>query len=215
MIRVILVDDHGLIRTGLKSLLKDEPTITIVGEAENGMQLISLLESTQADVVLMDIEMPELNGFQTAQHLQHNFNSVKVLALTMFENEDYINKMMEMGAQGYILKNISKEELIHAVQMIASGKSYISAEITLNLLKKNKPTQTGINLESPELVELSKRELEVLKLITEGYTNAEIADKLFTSKRTIDSHRQRIIEKTQAKNTAALVRFAISRGIID
>lgn len=217
MIRVVLVDDHRLIRCGLRALLQDEPTITITGEAENGLQLIKLLESTPVDVILMDIKMPEMDGFDTTQHILQHFNSVKVLALTMFENENYLNKMMEMGAQGYILKNINKNELIHAVQMIASGKNYISAEITLNLLKKNKQPllETNVTTEAPELVELSRRELEVLKLITEGFTNAEIADKLFTSKRTIDSHRQRIIEKTQAKNTAALVRYAISRGIIE
>ncbi len=178
--------------------------------------MIHLLESTPVDVVLMDIKMPEMDGFEAAEHILHNFSSVKVLTLTMFENENYLNKMMELGVQGYILKNISREELIHAVQMIASGKNYISAEITINLLKKNlQPTANPEMLaETSELVELSKRELEVLKLITEGYTNAEIAGKLFTSKRTIDSHRQRIIEKTQAKNTAALVKYAISRGII-
>ncbi|GEO04629.1 oxygen regulatory protein NreC [Adhaeribacter aerolatus] len=216
MIKVIIVDDHRLIRTGLQSLLKDEPSISIVGEAENGVQLINLLETTPVDVVLMDIKMPEMDGFETAQHILQNFTSVKVLTLTMFENEDYINKMMEMGVQGYILKNISKEELVHAVQTIAKGQNYISAEITLNLLRKNKPslTENTANYEPAELIELSKRELEVLKLITEGFTNAEIADKLFTSKRTIDSHRQRIIEKTQARNTAALVRYAINRGII-
>ncbi|KAA5544757.1 response regulator [Adhaeribacter rhizoryzae] len=216
MIKVVLVDDHRLIRCGLRALLQDEPTITIAGEAENGVQLIKLLESTAVDVILMDIKMPEMDGFDATQHILQHFSSVKVLALTMFESENYLNKMMELGAQGYILKNIHKNELIHAVQMIASGKNYISAEITLNLLKKNKPSLPELNTNTaiPELVELSKRELEVLKLITEGFTNAEIADKLFTSKRTIDSHRQRIIEKTQARNTAALVRYAISRGII-
>lgn len=216
MIKVILVDDHRLIRYGLQSILKDEPSILVVGEAENGAQLINLLETTPVDVVLMDIKMPEMDGFEVAAHIQQNFNSIKVLALTMFQNEDYLNRMMELGVQGYILKNISKEELVHAVQMIANGNNYISAEITLNLLKKKNPPAavSGKKNHSPELVELSKRELEVLKLITEGFTNAEIAEKLFTSKRTIDSHRQRIIEKTQAKNTAALVKYALSRGII-
>jgi DNA-binding NarL/FixJ family response regulator len=221
MIKVILVDDHRIIRNGLRSLLENEPTIAVVGEAENGVQLIKLLESTAVDVVIMDIKMPEMDGFDTTQHLHENFNSIKILALSMFESENYIHKMMELGAQGYVLKNTTKKELVYAVQMIAMGKNYISAEITLNILKKNTdPTEINTYLTqiAPEakhdLVELSKRELEVLKLITEGLTNAEIADKLFTSKRTIDSHRQRIIEKTQTKNTAALVKYAINRGII-
>jgi DNA-binding NarL/FixJ family response regulator len=224
MIKVILADDHRIIRKGLRSLLENEPTINVVGEAENGLQLIDLLESTPVDVVLMDIKMPEMDGFDATLHLHENFNSIKILALSMYESENYINRMMELGAQGYLLKNITKDELVHALQIIASGKSYISADITLNLLKKNNEpaetlTQTDTVLgkanSNSGLVELSKRELEVLKLITDGYTNAEIAEKLFTSKRTIDSHRQRIIEKTQAKNTAALVRYAISKGMIN
>ena len=224
MIKVILADDHRIIRKGLRSLLENEPTINVVGEAENGLQLINLLESTPVDVVLMDIKMPEMDGFDATLHLHENFNSIKILALSMYESENYINRMMELGAQGYLLKNITKDELVHALQIIASGKSYISADITLNLLKKNNEpaetlTQTDTVLgkanSNSGLVELSKRELEVLKLITDGYTNAEIAEKLFTSKRTIDSHRQRIIEKTQAKNTAALVRYAISKGMIN
>jgi len=224
MIKVILADDHRIIRKGLRSLLENEPTINVVGEAENGLQLIDLLESTPVDVVLMDIKMPEMDGFDATLHLHENFNSIKILALSMYESENYINRMMELGAQGYLLKNITKDELVHALQIIASGKSYISADITLNLLKKNNEpaetlTQTDTVLgkanSNSGLVELSKRELEVLKLITDGYTNAEIAEKLFTSKRTIDSHRQRIFEKTQARNTAALVRYAISKGMIN
>jgi DNA-binding NarL/FixJ family response regulator len=224
MIKVILADDHRIIRKGLRSLLENEPTINVVGEAENGLQLIDLLESTPVDVVLMDIKMPEMDGFDATLHLHENFNSIKILALSMYESENYINRIMELGAQGYLLKNITKDELVHALQIIASGKSYISADITLNLLKKNNEpaetlTQTDTVLgkanSNSGLVELSKRELEVLKLITDGYTNAEIAEKLFTSKRTIDSHRQRIIEKTQARNTAALVRYAISKGMIN
>lgn len=217
MIKVILVDDHRIIRNGLRSLLAEEPSITIVGEAENGHHLISLLQSTPVDVIIMDIKMPVMDGFDATRHVSQNFNAIKILALSMFESENYINKMMELGAQGYILKKISREELIHAIRMIASGKNYISAEITLNLLKKNSgspESSNGIAKEEAELIELSKRELEVLKWITEGLTNAEIAEKLFTSKRTIDSHRQRIIEKTQVKNTAALVKYAVSRGII-
>ncbi|WP_026464825.1 response regulator transcription factor [Adhaeribacter aquaticus] len=216
MIRVILVDDHRLIRKGLRSLLEEELTVQVVGEAESGSQLIDLLQTVETDVVIMDIKMPHMDGFDATRFLTKNFQSVKVLALSMFESENYINKMLEVGAQGYILKNITREELVHAVQMIANGKNYISAEITINLLKKNNSTASTENQnESTEFVELSKRELEVLKLITDGLTNAEIAEKLFTSKRTIDSHRQRIIEKTQAKNTAALVKYALSNGIIN
>lgn len=218
MIKIVLVDDHRLIRKGLRALLENNPTIEIVGEASSGVELVELLEKVSVDVVLMDIKMPHMDGFDATRHIVENFQSVKILALSMFESENYINRMLELGAQGYILKNITKEELVYAIESIAQGKPYISAEISINLLRKKgggDEDPLARSLAEAEIVELSKRELEVLKLITDGLTNAEIAEKLFTSKRTIDSHRQRIIEKTQAKNTAALVKYAISKGIIN
>jgi DNA-binding NarL/FixJ family response regulator len=217
VIKIIIVDDHRLIRKGLRALLENVPSIEIVGEAGSGVELVDLLTKVPVDVVIMDIKMPHMDGFDATRHIVENFQSVKILALSMFESEDYINRMLELGAQGYILKNISREELVHAIENIARGNHYISAEISINLLRKNAGGEGGPlakTFPDTEIVELSKRELEVLKLITDGMTNAEIAEKLFTSKRTIDSHRQRIIEKTQAKNTAALVKYAISKGII-
>lgn len=219
MIKIILVDDHRLIRKGLRALLENVSTIEIVGEAASGLELVALLEKVPVDVVLMDIKMPQMDGFDATRHIVEHFQSVRILALSMFESESYISRMLELGAQGYILKNITREELVFAIETIAQGQPYISAEISINLLRKNGGgTEEDLLTEAlpeAEIVELSKRELEVLKLITEGLTNAEIAEKLFTSKRTIDSHRQRIIEKTQARNTAALVKYAISKGIIN
>jgi DNA-binding NarL/FixJ family response regulator len=217
VIKIIIVDDHRLIRKGLRALLENVATVEIVGEAASGLELVELIEKVPVDVVIMDIKMPHMDGFDATRHITQNFQSVKILALSMFESENYINRMLECGAQGYILKNITREELVHAIETIARGNHYISAEISINLLRKNAAMEgdaEGRMLPDAEIVELSKRELEVLKLITDGLTNAEIAEKLFTSKRTIDSHRQRIIEKTQAKNTAALVKYAISKGII-
>jgi DNA-binding NarL/FixJ family response regulator len=216
MIKVILVDDHRLIRRGLRSLLENIATIEVVGEAASGLELVELLEKVEVDVVLMDIKMPHMDGYDATRHVVENFQSVKILALSMFEGETYVNRMLELGALGYILKNITQEELVYAIETIAQGKPYISAEISINLLRKSAAGELQAKVpQEPEIAELSKRELEVLKLITDGLTNAEIAEKLFTSKRTIDSHRQRIIEKTQAKNTAALVKYAISKGIIN
>jgi DNA-binding NarL/FixJ family response regulator len=219
MIKIIITDDHRLIRKGLKAMLEDVAAIEIVGEAASGVELMQLLEQVSADVVLMDIKMPQMDGFEATRFIMDNFPSVKILALSMFESQNYINQMLELGAQGYILKNITQEELIYAIEVVSQGHPYISAEISINLLRKNageeKQDLLGKSFPEDEAVELSRRELEVLKLITDGLTNAEIAEKLFTSKRTIDSHRQRIIEKTQARNTAALVKYAISKGIIN
>lgn len=218
MIKVMVADDHRLIRNGIKSFLKQETSVSIVGEAENGKKLVQMLNNTEVDVILMDIKMPEMDGFDTTKHIVQHFKSVKILALSMFESEEYINKMLQVGALGYILKNITREELIHAITQISRGQPYIASEITVNFLKKNAgkkvtyPSSEG--METSVMADLSKRELEVLKLIGEGLTNGQIAEKLFTSKRTIDSHRKRIIEKTQAKNSAALIKLALKNGII-
>ncbi|RNI21828.1 response regulator [Rufibacter latericius] len=216
MIKVILVDDHTLIRDGLKSLLKSERTIQIIGEAENGQQLLDLLETTTPDVIMLDLNMPVMDGFETLQHLQQKYPNVKVLILTMLDQESYVHKVRSAGAMGYVLKTAGRDELVHAIKTVANDNSFISSEVALNLLNKaNNPEGATQSAGSKNNPELSKREMEVLKLIAEGYTNAEIADKLFASKRTIESHRQHLIEKTKARNTATLIKYAIQEGLID
>jgi DNA-binding NarL/FixJ family response regulator len=219
MIKILLVDDHKIIRDGIKSLLKEEADIQVIGEASNGRELIDVLPTIEVDVILMDINMPVMDGFETTKYVTANFPGIKVLVLSMLDHENYISRMMEAGALGYLLKNTGRDELLHAIKMVASGNTYICSDIAINLLKiiNHGPAPKIESQSIPEKTvntELSKREIEVLKLIAEGFTNAEIADKLFTSKRTIESHRQKLIEKTQAKNTAALIKYAISKGII-
>jgi DNA-binding NarL/FixJ family response regulator len=213
MTRVILVDDHKIIRDGIQALLKDEKNIEVVGEAGNGEELLKLLEHTPADVVLMDMNMPVMDGFETTRHLKQHHPHLKVLVLTMLDSDRYVTKLIDAGASGYILKSAGKDELVHAIQVVSSGQSYICTEVSMALLRKmNSPEEAQ---EQKAGASLSKRELEVLKLIGEGFTNAQIADKLFTSKRTIESHRQNLIDKTNVKNTAALIKFAVSHGIIE
>jgi DNA-binding NarL/FixJ family response regulator len=220
MIKILLVDDHKIIRDGIKSLLKEEADIQVIGEASNGRELIDMLPKVEVDVILMDINMPVMDGFETTKYVTANCPDIKVLVLSMLDHENYISRMMEVGALGYLLKNTGRDELLHAIKMVASGNTYICSDIAINLLKiindgsVPKVEEPQPNLEKTTNTELSKREIEVLKLIAEGFTNAEIADKLFTSKRTIESHRQKLIEKTHAKNTAALIKYAISKGLI-
>lgn len=216
MINLIVTDDHKIIRDGIKSLLRSEQTIQVVGEAANGNELISLLATTPADVVLMDINMPEKDGFETTQYMAEHYPNIKVLVLSMLDHESYVNKIMNAGASGYILKNAGREELCSAIQLVARGIPYICSEVAMDLLKKthsSAPAPSGLRTDM-ETKDLSKREMEVLALIAEGYTNAEIADKLFTSKRTIETHRQNLLEKTNCKNTATLIRYALQRGLI-
>ncbi|QHL89214.1 response regulator [Nibribacter ruber] len=216
MIKVILADDHTLIRDGLKSLLKSDRSIQVIGEAENGVQLLELLETLTPDVVMLDLNMPVMDGFKTLEQLKVKYPQVKVLVLTMLDQDSYVTKVRTAGALGYVLKTAGRTELIHAIKTVAEDNSYICSEVALNLLNRvnNGPgDQPEANSKGPS--DLSKREMEVLRLIAEGYTNAEIADKLFASKRTIESHRQHLIEKTKAKNTATLIKYAIQQGLID
>ncbi len=219
MVNVILTDDHKIIRDGIKALLHDEENIKVIGEASNGNELIKLLAQQPADVVLMDINMPEMDGFETTRYLKDHFPDVRVLVLSMLDSESYITKIMEAGATGYILKNAGKEELSSAIQLVASGTPYICSDVAMGLLRRtnvNAPMAfAGSNTSATGQKELSKREIEVLGLIAEGYTNAEIAEKLFTSKRTIETHRQNLLEKTQTRNTATLIKYALQKGIIE
>jgi DNA-binding NarL/FixJ family response regulator len=215
MIRVLLTDDHTILRDGIRALLTLQPGLEVVGEAGNGQELLALLESTPADVVLMDINMPVMDGFETMAHLREQYPDLRVLVLSMLDHENYVHRMLEAGAYGYVLKNADITEISHAIRTVAAGRPFLCTELGLDLLNKLVRTSVvvseGNRLKSGDL---SKRELEVLHLIAEGLTNSEIADRLFTSKRTIETHRQNIIEKTQTKNTAALIKFAVSNGLL-
>jgi len=216
-IRVLLADDHKIIRDGIKSMLRAEQAIEIVGEASNGRELVNLLPDLATDLILMDVNMPEMDGFETTAYIAKHHPSVKVLVLSMLDHERYITKMLEAGALGYILKNTGREELTHAIKTVASGNLYICSEIAINLLKRNHPVPVKypITDEPSATAKLSKRELEVLQLLADGLNNTEIAEKLFTSKRTVESHRKNLLAKTESKNTASLIKYALSRGIID
>jgi DNA-binding NarL/FixJ family response regulator len=224
MIRVLLTDDHTILRDGIRALLSQEADMQVVGEAGNGQALLDLLAHTAADVVLMDINMPVLDGFAVMPFLREKHPAVRVLVLSMLDHENYVHRMLQAGAMGYVLKNADSAEITHAIRTVAAGRPFLCTEIGLELLhrmverQQATPAEVAVPVATARpagAVELSGRELEVLKLIAEGLTNQEIADTLFTSKRTIETHRQNIIEKTQAKNTAALIRYAMSQGLIE
>ena len=215
MIRVFLVDDHPVVRDGIRSLLEHEAGIEVVGTAGNGQELLDQLPASPTDLVLVDINMPVMDGYTTTQRLREEYPNIKVLALSMLVEELYIGRMLEAGASGYLLKSTGKEEILHAIHAVMEGKLFLCSEIGLAMLHKVLNWDTsGVAATAHRNQLLSKREMEVLQLIAEGLTNAEIAERLFTSKRTVETHRQNILEKTQAKNTAALVKIALSDGLI-
>ncbi|WP_051718341.1 response regulator [Hymenobacter sp. IS2118] len=216
MTRILLADDHTILRDGIRALLSADADLEVVGEASNGTEILAILETTPVDVVLMDVQMPVLDGFATVPEIRRRFPEVRVLVLTMLDHEKYVARMFEAGAMGYVLKNAAISEITYAIRTVAAGNPFLCTEIGLSLLNKAVAQSPIVGTEEGGHagVDLTARELEVLKLIAEGLTNSEISDKLFTSKRTIETHRQNIIAKTQAKNTAALIKLAVSRGFI-
>jgi len=210
MIRLFLVDDHAILREGLRVLFKQEGALQVVGEAENGEQLLAQLPTTPCDVVLLDLHMPGLDGLATTQRLHAEFPDVRVLVLSMVDNERAIGQVLAAGASGYVLKNAGHDEIVVAVQAVAAGKRFLCSELGLVMLER---VLVGMPEPPPKLASgLSAREQEILHLVADGLTTAQIAEKLYTSPRTVETHRQNILEKTGTKNTAALVKAAVSQG---
>jgi DNA-binding NarL/FixJ family response regulator len=216
MINILLAEDHNVVRNGIRSLIEKETDIKVSAEAINGKRALALLSNaTDINIVLTDLNMPEMNGIELINKIKLSYPDIKVVVLSMLDHEKYVIEAFRAGACGYILKNVSSEELIFALRHIHStNERYLCNEISLKLLDRLITMPDTIALADHLNIDLSKRELEVLALIAEGYTNQEIAEKLFTSKRTVEGHRQNLIDKTGARNTAALIRFAIVNGLI-
>jgi len=210
MIRLFLVDDHAVLRHGLRALFEQEPCLQVVGEADSGEQLLAQLPATPADVVLLDLHMPGLDGLATTQRLHAEFPEVRVLVLSMVDNEQAIGQMLAAGASGYVLKNAGHDEILVAVRAVAAGRRFLCSELGLNMLDRVLAYMPEPQAKTTN--GLSPREQEILQLVADGLTTAQIADKLFTSPRTVETHRQNIMDKTGAKNTASLVKTAVSQG---
>jgi DNA-binding NarL/FixJ family response regulator len=213
-IRILIIDDHQLILDGLKALIKDVQGFIFAGEANSGKEALKLARSSPFDIVLMDIEMDGINGIETTRLLLQEHPTAKILALTMYNEKGMINKALEAGVSGYVLKNVNKEELIEAIKKVVSGDKYFSGEVVTTLLEKES-TKIITGKETPDLDKLTKREIEVLKLIAQGLSNREAGEKLFISPRTVDTHRTNLMEKLQIKNIAGLIRYAIQHNYID
>ncbi len=209
-IKIALVDDHALFRNGLKILLDSNPDMKVVLEATNGKDFIENIESHLPDVVLMDISMPVMDGIEATELVNGKYPEVKVIALSMFGEEEYYYKMINAGVKGFLLKNSEINEVIEAIKQVQLGNSYFSQELLYNVIKNFKPHKEPVD----EAAALSKRELQVLEEICKGLSNQEIADNLFISKRTVDKHRANLLSKTNSKNTANLIMYAIKNKLI-
>jgi DNA-binding NarL/FixJ family response regulator len=207
MIRVFIVDDHPVVIEGIHSLLQNEKDIAWVGQAMNAKSCLGFFVNNTADVLLMDISMPGMEGVELCGLMKEKYPGIMILGLSSFNQGLYIKKMMENGASGYILKNSSKEELIQAIHAVYKGYIFFSGEVGMALKEYEK---SSVN----ELPILTPREKEVLSFIAEGFTNPQIAEKIFLSSFTVDSHRKNLLAKLGAKNTASLVRLAVENKLI-
>jgi len=213
LIKILIAEDHTIVRKGIRSLLEQVDGVEVVGEASCGQDVLDLIEQgLSPDVVLSDLNMPGMNGLDLVETLQ-SFPTVKVLILSMIDHESYAIKSFNAGAKGYLLKSVTHDELIFAIRQVAKNNLYFCSEITAKILA-SLPAASG-HPSSKINADLSKREIEVLSLIAEGFTNLEIAEKLFMSRRTVEGHRQNLLEKTSTKNTATLIRYAIRHELID
>lgn len=208
-LRIVLVDDHTLFRDGLHGLLDRCGNFRVVAEAGSGEEFLELLPRTEADVVFMDFSMPGIDGAQATERALALRPDLKVITLSMFGDENYYSRMVEAGAKGFLLKDSDIGEVIEAVDTVAAGGSYFSAQLLDSIARRMRTRETGAD-ES-----LSAREREILIAVCRGLSNQQIADELFISKRTVDKHRANILEKTGCKNTASLVVYAIRNHIVE
>lgn len=213
-IKIILADDHQLILDGMRTMLQGIPEFLIVAEVRNGQEALEAARKMEFDLILMDIEMPGCNGIEATRILLEEQPEAKVLALTMFNEKGIIVKVMEAGAKGYVLKNAHFQELVEAIKKVASGQNFISSDVIATLMERDSVRVESSQTES-ETDSLTKRELEILKLIAKGFSNKEIGEKLFISHRTVDTHRTNLLDKLQVKNIAGLIRFAMKNGYLD
>jgi DNA-binding NarL/FixJ family response regulator len=205
MITIAFADDHLIVIKGLQNILASIPDIDIVGTYHNGTELLDGLAHNQPDILLLDIQMPGMTGIELSAVIQKKYPSIKVIALTNVDIPVQVKKMLQQGAMGYLLKDASPETIVEAIRTVHAGEQYIQASISKRLVS---------NMISPEKKQLTKREKEVLKLITEELTNQQIADQLFLSLRTVENHRNNLLQKLDVKNTAGLVKVAIQEGLV-
>ncbi len=212
-IKILLTDDHLIIRNGIKQMLKRHKQFKVVAEAGSGIEAINYLDKNynDIDVVLMDIDMPEMNGIDATKVITNSFENIKVLVLSVHNEEPYIKSVIDAGASGYALKDADTSEIVSAIESIASGKKYFSSEVSNIMIDSLMNKQKEQTVETDGLTE---REVDVIKLVASGATNKEVSDKLFISSRTVETHRRNIMDKLGLNNLAELIKYAIKKGYV-
>ncbi len=217
-IKVILADDHDIVRFGIASVIRTADDIELIGEASDGRGTIELYKQFTPDVAIVDITMPGMNGIETTRAILESHPDARILILTMHMDEEYLNQALKAGAKGYLLKNCDKQELVNGIRSIAKGDKVFSGTISMLMTEHYINSVTDVHQEKPQprngSIHLTKREKEILNLIADGLTSQEIAESLYISPRTVETHRANLLQKLDIKNTAGLVRYAVENGFI-
>ena len=213
-VKIVIADDHPLIAEGIKNTFENIDDFNVVAIANNGKEAIDFIEKHLVDVALLDINMPIMDGIECAKEIIKNHKHVKVAMLSMYQESSIIKNLIDLGVKGYMLKTIPSDELLLAIKNIYQGKDYFSSDVTKALISDDKPNSFHqYSKKSPLLEELTAREIEIIKYISQGLTNTQVGEKLFISPRTVDTHRTNIMRKIEVHNVASLIRFAFQNGL--
>lgn len=213
--KIILAEDHTMVRHGIKRLIDEQNDMVVVGEASNGQEVLDLLATKiDADILLSDVNMPEVDGLMLFSNMKIASPHIKTIALSMLDSERQIKKCFQAGCSAYLTKSAEPEELIYALRSVARGNKFVCSETLEKLIPLNYKDITDNMMNTNEIPEFSEREIEVLELIAMGFTNQEISDKIFLSKRTVEGHRQNLIDKSCSRNTAVLIHYAMVHNLI-
>lgn len=210
-INLLIADDHTMFLQGIIALLEQEPNITVIDKAVNGIEALEIVKKGIVDFIILDISMPEMDGIELSKILKKQYPNVKILIVSTHSNVMVISRLIRIGVNGYLLKNAEKVELLKAINTIASGENYFAEELE----EKHLSNSSRIEKQVSNLTELSSREKEILVLIAHEYNTAEIAEKTFISLNTVNTHRRNLLSKLNAKNTAGLVKYAVENGLVD
>jgi two-component system nitrate/nitrite response regulator NarL len=211
-IKLFFVDDHQMLIDGMKALLKNEKQFELAGESNSSVKALELIRQKQPDILVTDINMPEMNGIELTRKIKELFPAIKVLALSMYGEKSMISEMLDAGVSGYILKNTGREELVNALTKISEGGLFFSDEVSAEMMKAM--SERGQKKEEKEEVNFTIREKEVLQLIAKEYSNAQIADALFISERTVETHRKNLFRKANTKTAIGLIKYAMENKLI-
>ncbi|MBK9735670.1 MAG: response regulator transcription factor [Saprospiraceae bacterium] len=215
MINILVADDHTMFVDGIESILKAEADMFVVGRSYDGPSVIEFVKTNKVDIVLLDVNLPGMSGIEVCKELHAHHSSIKVLAISMFNEESIVSEILNHGAKGYILKNTGREELLIAIRTVAKGESYFSKDVTETIMKGLMNQRKSSSKSSVFFPKLSRREKEVLKLIAQEFTTQEIADSLYISLKTVESHRSSLLSKLNARNSVGLVRIAIENNLLE